>query len=194
MTDEKDKCSLDPLGDRHKAAIRDMISYIGDDPDREGLLRTPHRALKSWGELYSGYRGDPEKLLGVTFESESDEMVILKDIELFSCCEHHILPIVGKCHIGYVPYKRIVGISKLARLVDMYSRRLQIQERLTSQIADAIMKYLKPQGCMVVIDAVHYCMRMRGVSKQNSTMMTQAARSLFLDSPAVRAEFLQAIK
>lgn len=190
---EKDFCEIDPVGARLQMSIKEMLLYIGEDPNREGLIKTPERIVRSWEELYSGYREDPGKVLGTTFKSESSEMIILREIDLFSNCEHHILPIVGVCHIGYIPKDRIVGISKLARLVNIYSRRLQIQERLTRQIADAIMRYLQPLGCMVVIDAVHHCMRMRGVSKQNSVMVTQAVRGIF-DSQTVRSEFLQAIK
>ena len=189
-----DNCELDPIGNRMKGYIRDMICVIGEDPDREGLLGTPDRIIRSWKELYSGYGEKPEKILGVTFESESDEMIILKQIEFASSCEHHMMPFTGVCHIGYIPDGRIVGISKLARLVDIYSRRLQIQERVTTQIADAIMAHLKPKGCMVVMNAVHLCMRIRGVSKQNSTMITQAVRGIFADSPGVRNEFSQSIR
>ena len=189
-----DNCELDPIGVRHKAAIRDMILYIGDNPDREGLLNTPKRIIKSWRELYSGYGKDPNEVLSVTFESESNELIVLRDIDLASTCEHHMMPFTGKCHIGYIPSGRIVGISKLARLVDIFAKRLQIQERLTTQIADSIMKYLNPVGCMVVIEAVHLCMRIRGVSKQNSTMVTHAVRGMFKEDTPIRSEFLAAIK
>jgi len=178
----------------HQEAIRKMLFYIGEDPDREGLLDTPKRIFKSWGELYSGYGKDPNEVLSVTFKSESRELIVLRDIDLASTCEHHMMPFTGKCHIGYIPRERIVGISKLARLVDIFAKRLQIQERLTTQIADSIMKYLDPIGCMVVIEAVHLCMRIRGVSKQNSTMVTHAVRGMFEDDTPIRSEFLAAIK
>ena len=193
MKDEGN-CTVETVSDHHKAAIRYMFLHIGEDPDREGLVDTPKRIIKSWDELYSGYGKDPKVVLGVTFKAESDDMIILKDIEFASSCEHHAMPFTGRCHIGYIPKDRMVGISKLARLVDIYSRRLQVQERMTTQIADAIMEHLNPLGCMVVVDAVHLCMRIRGVSKQNSTMVTHAVRGIFSDDTPLRAEFLAAIK
>jgi len=191
---EPEKCELDPIGDQHKAAIRDMLLYIGEDPDREGLVDTPKRIMKSWKELYSGYGKNPKEVLGVTFKSESSELIILRDIELYSSCEHHMMPFYGRCHIGYIPTGRVVGISKLARLVEIFARRLQIQERLTAQIADSIEAFLKPAGCIVIIEATHLCMRMRGISKQNSVMRTHAVRGVFSGDTPLRAEFLAAIK
>ena len=188
------KSGFDPILASHAIAIRDMLIHIGENPDREGLLDTPKRIIKSWSELYSGYGKDPGEYLGVTFKSESSELIVLRDIDLASMCEHHAMPFTGRCHIGYIPGQRIVGISKLARLVDMFAKRLQKQERLTTQIADSIMRYLDPLGCMVVVEAVHMCMRIRGVSKQNSTMVTNAVRGIFKENTPVRSEFLAAIK
>ena len=174
--------------------ITRVLEYIGEDPAREGLLETPSRVVKSWSKLYGGYREDPAEILGKTFESECDEMVILKNIELYSCCEHHMLPFIGKVHIGYLPGTgRVVGISKLARLVECFARRLQIQERLTKQIADAIQKELSPLGVGVIIEAQHLCMQMRGVEKQNSVMATSVMLGQFRENEAARAEFLSRI-
>lgn len=174
--------------------VRKMIKQIGDDPNREGVLDTPKRVVKSWSEIFSGYKCDPVVLLGTTFASpDYDEMVILKDIEFYSTCEHHMIPFFGKAHIGYIPDKKVVGLSKLARLVECFSRRLQIQENLTNQIANTIMEILKPKGVMVVIEAKHMCMCTRGVNKQSSWMITSAVQGLFKESVS-RQEFLSLIK
>lgn len=174
--------------------IKGVLQLIGEDPTREGLLDTPKRVLKSYKELYGGYKMDPVKILGTTFDAESyDQMVICKDIEMFSTCEHHMIPFFGKVHIGYIPSKRVVGLSKLARLSDAYARRLQIQERLTQQIAKTMDDVLKPKGVMVMIEAKHMCMCARGVQKQHSLMVTTAVLGAF-KNPATRAEFLGAIK
>ena len=174
--------------------VYEMIKLIGDDPMREGLLETPRRVVNSWEHIYGGYKMRPEDVLNTQFKSnEYEEMVLLKDIEFYSTCEHHMLPFFGKAHIGYVPDGKIVGISKLARLVEVFARRLQIQERLTSQIADSLMDILKPQGCGVVIEAKHFCMVCRGVEKQHSSMSTSAIRGVFW-KPEARAEFLSMIK
>lgn len=171
-----------------------MLQHIGEDPSREGLVETPHRVVKSWKELYGGYNMDPEVVLGKHFASDNNEMVICKDIEFYSMCEHHILPIIGKVHIGYIPNGRVVGLSKLARLVEVYARRLQIQEQLTQQIADAIMKYIPGvKGVIVVVEAKHLCMCARGVNKQASLMTTSALKGCFTDGPC-RTEFLSLIK
>ena len=160
--------------------IRCIFDYIGEDRNREGLLETPKRVVKSWEHLYSGYKSDPKEILGRVFtEGACDEMVVLKNIEFYSVCEHHLLPFFGKISIGYIPDSKVVGISKLARLVEVYSRRLQIQEKMTSQIADTLMEVLQPKGVMVVAEAKHMCMVMRGVEKQNSIMLTSAIRGLF---------------
>jgi GTP cyclohydrolase I len=175
-------------------AIKHIIEIIGDDPNREGLLDTPNRVSKSYKELFSGYSGNPKETLSRVFTCKNDEMVILKDIEFFSTCEHHMIPFFGKVHIGYIPDGKVVGISKLARLVEVYARRLQIQEQMTDQIADAIVKYLAPKGVIVVVEATHLCMRARGVQKQNSTMITSAIRGVFKKQHDTRAEFLSLIK
>lgn len=176
--------------------IKQMLFAIeGDQWCREGLAETPNRVVKSWKELYSGYTKDPKEVLGTTFHTDGyDEMVILKDIELFSTCEHHLLPFFGKAHVAYVPSERVVGLSKLARVVEVFSRRLQIQERLTKQIADSINEVLCPLGVAVVIEAKHLCMLARGVGKQNSTMVTSQLSGCFRDNLSCRQEFLHAIR
>lgn len=173
--------------------IREIIDLIGDDPDREGLLETPKRVIKSWDQLFSGYKQDPADIMKTFTEGSCDEMVILKDIEFYSTCEHHMIPFFGKISIGYIPNGKVLGISKLARLVEIYARRLQIQERLVTDIADTIMKYLQPKGCMVVCEAKHLCMVARGVQKQNSIMVTNAVRGNFKEQ-VVKEEFLKMIK
>ena len=174
--------------------ISKILSVVGDDPERDGLLETPKRVISSWKELYGGYNKDPEKVLKI-FECNSYKgMVLLKNIELYSMCEHHMLPFVGKCHIAYIPNEKVVGISKLARIMEIYARRLQIQERLTDEIADCLMKVLAPKGVAIQIEAEHFCMRMRGVNKQNSTMTTTTLRGLFLNDFSTRNEFLNAIR
>jgi len=174
--------------------IKEIIKYIGDDPDREGLIETPKRVVKSWDHLFSGYGKDPKELMKVFKEDSCDEMVILKDIEFYSMCEHHMIPFFGKISIGYIPNGKVLGISKLARLVEMYARRLQIQEKLVAQIADTLMEYLEPYGVMVVCEAKHLCMVARGVEKQNSVMVTNAVRGNFKTDIGVRNEFLKMIK
>lgn len=179
-----------------KKLITDQLELIGECPNREGLKQTPNRVVKSWGEIYSGYSKKATDIL-TTFSADGhDQIIILKDIELYSMCEHHMLPFFGKAHIGYLPDPngQIVGISKLARLLDIYALRLQIQERIGEQVVDDLMKYLKPLGAVCVIEATHMCMRMRGVSKQNSTMVTSAVRGVFRDEPTIRTEFMQLIK
>jgi GTP cyclohydrolase I len=175
--------------------VRKMLVQIGEDPNREGLRRTPERFEKALRFLTSGYRQDPDKILnGAMFSVCYDEMVVVKDIELYSLCEHHLLPFFGKCHVAYIPSKKVVGLSKIARLVNMYARRLQIQERLTSQIAKAIQEKLSPEGVGVIIEARHLCMVMRGVEKQNSAAMTSAMLGVFRDSKQTRDEFLSLIR
>jgi GTP cyclohydrolase I len=174
--------------------VRKMLALIGEDPNREGLRRTPERFEKAFRYLTSGYRQDPEKLLnGAMFSVCYDNMVVVKDIELYSLCEHHLLPFFGKCHVAYIPNKKVVGLSKIARLVNMYARRLQIQERLTSQIAKAIQEKLSPEGVGVVVEARHLCMVMRGVEKQHSAAMTSAMLGAFRESKQTRDEFLSLI-
>jgi GTP cyclohydrolase I len=175
--------------------IRRMLVLLGEDPKREGLRRTPERYEKAMRFLTSGYRQDPEKVLnGAMFSVCYDEMVVVKDIEMFSLCEHHLLPFFGKCHVAYIPNKRVIGISKIARLVNMYARRLQIQERLTSQIAKAIEKNISPEGVGVIIEARHLCMVMRGVEKQNSAAVTSAMLGIFRENKQTRDEFLSLIR
>ena len=171
-----------------------MLPLLGEDPNRDGLRRTPERFEKALRFLTSGYRQDPEKLLnGAMFSVCYDEMVVVKDIEVYSLCEHHLLPFFGKCHVAYIPNKKVVGLSKIARLVNMFARRLQIQERLTNQIAKAIQEKLAPQGVGVVIEARHLCMVMRGVEKQNSEAVTSAMLGAFRDNKQTRDEFLSLI-
>lgn len=180
--------------ERGARIIRDLLTFIGEDPNREGLAKTPQRVIRSFKELYGGYTVDPKSVLGTTFESNGyNQMVICKDIEMFSTCEHHMIPFHGKVHIGYVPGERVVGLSKLARLVEVFSRRLQIQEKLTQQIADTLDEVLKPKGAMVVIEAKHFCMCARGVQKQHSSMVTSAIKGGFTEKEA-RQEFMDLIK
>ena len=170
------------------------MRLLGEDPAREGLRRTPERFEKALRYLTSGYRQDPEKLLnGATFSVCYDEMVVVKDIEFFSLCEHHLLPFFGKCHVAYIPNKRVIGLSKIARLVNMFARRLQIQERLTSQIARAIEEHISPEGVGVIVEARHLCMVMRGVEKQNSSAVTSAMFGAFRDNKQTRDEFLSLV-
>ena len=175
--------------------VRKILVQLGEDPEREGLRRTPERFEKALRYLTSGYRQDPEKLLnGAMFSVSYDEMVVVKDIELYSLCEHHLLPFFGKCHVAYIPNKKVVGLSKVARLVNMYARRLQIQERLTSQIAHTINEELKPQGVGVIIEARHLCMVMRGVEKQHSAAVTSAMLGVFRENKQTRDEFLSLVQ
>jgi GTP cyclohydrolase I len=175
--------------------IRRMIALLGEDPGREGLRRTPERYEKAMRFLTSGYRQDPEKILnGAMFKVCYDEMVVVKDIEIFSLCEHHLLPFFGKCHVAYIPNKRVIGLSKIARLVNLFARRLQIQERLTSQIAKAIQENISPEGVGVIIEARHLCMVMRGVEKQNSSAVTSAMLGGFRENKQTRDEFLALIR
>ena len=173
--------------------LEDVLVYLGEDPARNGLKDTPKRVVKSWEELFSGYDMKPEEVFTV-FEEAHDEMVILKRIRFFSFCEHHMLPFFGTVDIGYTPTGKIVGISKLARLVDVYARRLQVQERLGSQIVDAIMQHLQPTGAGVVIRAQHLCMMARGVKQPEPEMVTSALRGSFREQPKTRAEFLGLIR
>jgi GTP cyclohydrolase I len=175
--------------------IRELIVKIGEDPQREGLLKTPERVAKSYEFLTRGYRQDLATVVnGALFEAESDDMVIVKDIEFFSLCEHHMLPFFGKCHVGYIPRKKILGVSKVARIVDMFARRLQIQERLTGEVAGAMMETLDAQGVGVVIEAQHLCMQMRGVEKQHSITTTSRMLGIFRKELATRNEFMRLIR
>jgi len=179
-----------------KENITQQLQYIGEDPSREGLVDTPKRIIKSWDELYCGYNQEPKDVM-TTFSADGyDQIILLKDIELYSMCEHHMLPFFGKAHVAYIPHpeKKIVGISKLARLVDIYARRLQIQERIGEQVTTALMKYLEPQGAACIIEATHMCMRMRGVAKQQSTMSTSSLKGAFFTSAGARIELMGLIK
>ncbi|MBP1588854.1 MAG: GTP cyclohydrolase I FolE [Kiritimatiellae bacterium] len=176
---------------RMQALARQWLQELGEAPDREGLRETPRRMAEAWAYLTRGYGQDPVALLNAArFRVEANHMVIVRDIEMYSMCEHHLLPFFGVCHIGYIPRGEVVGVSKLARLVEVFSRRLQIQERLTNQIARTLMDTLKPEGVGVIIEARHLCMMMRGVEKQNSRMVTSAMLGSFHDSAATRNEFL----
>lgn len=170
-------------------AVRRLLIHIGEDPDREGLVETPRRVVKALSEMTCGYYEDPAVVLGTTFDEQSDELVAVTGIEFVSLCEHHLLPFIGQASIGYLPGARVVGLSKLGRIVDTYARRLQVQERMTTQIADAIMTHLEPRGVGVVLRAQHSCMSCRGVQK-TSTMVTSAMLGDFRDNPQLRAEFL----
>jgi GTP cyclohydrolase I len=174
--------------------IRQLLSDLGEDPDREGLKKTPERVARAWSFLTRGYREDPSALIaGAIFEEENQEMVLLKEIDFFSMCEHHLMPFFGKAHVAYIPDRRIVGLSKLARLVELYARRLQVQERLTRQIAETLQHELRPLGVAVVMEAEHLCMQMRGVEKQNSVAVTSCMLGAFRDNLATRSELLNLI-
>lgn len=175
-----------------EAAVRTLIRWAGDNPDREGLRDTPERVARAYEEFFAGYRADPEKILSATFGEveDYDEMIVLRDLRLESHCEHHIVPIIGKVHIAYVPADRVVGISKLARLVEAYSKRLQTQEVLTAQIADTLQRVLRPRGVGVVIQAAHQCMTTRGIRKPGVSMKTTRMLGCFRDDPGLRREFL----
>ena len=176
--------------------MREILSAIGEDPDRDGLQRTPRRVAEMYAEVFGGLHEEPERHLVVTFEADHDEMVMVRDIPMYSQCEHHLVPFIGKAHVAYIPGDdgRITGLSKLARLVDGFARRPQVQERLTTQIADTIDRVLQPKGVLVVIEAEHLCMSMRGVRKPGSLTVTSAVRGLFKTSAATRAEAMGFIR
>ncbi len=188
MSDDADRVSRNEA----EAAVRTLLRWAGDDPSREGLVDTPLRVARAWREWFSGYTLDPDAYLARTFEEVEgyDEMVVLRDIPFESHCEHHLAPIIGKAHVGYLPGGKVVGISKLARVVEAYSRRLQVQEKLTAQIADCIERVLQPRGVGVVIEASHECMTTRGVHTRGVSMVTSTMRGLFRDDARTRAEFL----
>lgn len=179
------------------ASVKDLLRSLGEDPDREGLQRTPERSAKAWAELTRGYHEDAAAILSVTFGGTNYQgIVAVRDVEFYSLCEHHLLPFHGKASIAYVPGSshRVVGLSKLARLVDVFARRLQVQERMTAQIADAIEQHLEAAGVVVIIDAAHSCMRMRGVGKQSSSMVTSEVRGVFREQAAARAEAFELLR
>lgn len=188
--------------EKNETPIQDSIvrilQYINEDPNRQGLVDTPKRIVKSYDHLFSGYKKDVKSIITVFDNPKCDEIVLLKNIELYSMCEHHMLPFFGQAHIAYIPDKKVIGISKLARLLEIYSRRLQIQERIGEQITSDLMKYLEPKGAACIIDAVHMCMRMRGVEKQNSSMVTSSLKGVFLQDSdhgrAARKELMDLIK
>jgi len=185
-----------PNREEAEAAVRTLLMWAGDDPDREGLVDTPSRVVRAYEEFFAGYAQDPVEMLARTFEETDgyDEMVVLRDIRLESHCEHHVVPIIGRAHVAYLPHKRVVGISKLARVVDLYAKRLQIQEKLTAQVANAINDVLQPKGVAVVIEAAHQCMTTRGIHKPGVTMVTSRMLGAFRDDAATRREFLAMIR
>ena len=176
-------------------AYRNLLEAIGEDPDRQGLLRTPIRAALALEFLTQGYRQNLDEIVnGAIFDSEASEIILVKDIELYSLCEHHLLPFIGRAHVAYIPNGKVIGLSKVARIVDVFARRLQIQENLTTQIAESLMKCLEPNGVAVVVEAKHLCMMMRGVEKQNSVMKTSCLLGSFKDDARTRSEFLSLLK
>jgi GTP cyclohydrolase I len=178
-----------------ESAVRSILVNVGENPDREGLERTPHRVAKSYGELLEGYDMDPEKVVnGALFDVEYDEMIVVKDIEFFSMCEHHMLPFVGKAHVAYIPGEKVIGLSKIPRIVEMFARRLQVQERLTTQIAGLIEEVLEPQGVAVVVEGSHMCSVMRGVKKEHAQMVTSTMLGCFKKNDKTRNEFLQHLR
>jgi GTP cyclohydrolase I len=179
---------------RVSAAVAEIIAAIGENPEREGLVRTPERVARMYEELLAGYREDPLEILNdAIFEVSYDEMVVVRDIEFYSLCEHHMLPFIGKAHVAYFPRGRVIGLSKIPRIVDLFARRLQVQERMTSQIAELLMELLNPHGVAVVLEAVHLCSVMRGVKKHDARMTTSAMHGAFRKNPASRQEFLDSI-
>jgi GTP cyclohydrolase I len=180
---------------RAEAAVRELLLAVGEDPDREGLRATPARVARSYAEVFAGLHVDPDEVLQTTFDENHDELVLVKEIPLYSTCEHHLVPWHGTAAVGYIPGAegRITGLSKLARVVDLYARRPQVQERLTSQVADAVMRRLEPQGVIVVVQAEHLCMAMRGIRKPGALTMTSAVRGIFQSDPRTRAEALSLI-
>jgi GTP cyclohydrolase I len=181
--------------ERAAAAVRELLIAVGEDPDRPGLRDTPARVARAYAETFAGLTQDPCDVLATTFDEDHDELVLVKDIPMYSTCEHHLVPFHGVAHVGYIPGDdgRVTGLSKLARLVEVYARRPQVQERMTSQIADALNDVLKPRGVLVIIQAEHLCMAMRGVRKPGSTTVTSAVRGLFRDNPATRSEAMSLV-
>ena len=179
--------------DRIRRAVREILYAVGEDPDREGLLETPDRVARMYAEIFAGLHLDPAVHLQKTFTQHADEMVLVKDIEFASCCEHHLLPFIGKAHVAYLPDGKVVGLSKLARVVDVVARRPQVQERMTEALADLIMNEVRPRGVGVIVEASHSCMTIRGVRKPGSATITSAVRGIFKTNPATRAEFMSLV-
>lgn len=192
----RDRSGLDKKNlDRIANAYRELLDAIGEDLDREGLRRTPDRAARALEFMTQGYRQDLEEIInGAVFESSASEIILVKDIELYSLCEHHLLPFIGRAHVAYIPSGKVIGLSKVARIVDVFARRLQIQENLTTQIAESLMRCLEPSGVAVVVEAKHLCMMMRGVEKQNSVMKTSCLLGVFKDDARTRSEFLSLLR
>jgi len=195
--DDMDEIELTPTNvnvDEARNLVYELIKALGEDPEREGLQNTPHRVARMYTELLMGYTIDPQKVVnGALFNITYDEMVLVRDIEFYSLCEHHMLPFVGRAHVAYIPDGKVIGLSKIPRIVDMYARRLQVQERMTRQIADFLQKTLRPQGVAVVVEAVHLCSMMRGVKKHDARMTTSAMHGAFRANLATRQEFLDNI-
>ena len=181
--------------ERIERAVREILIAVGEDPDRDGLVNTPSRVARMYAEQFAGLRQEPEDVLTTVFDAEHDEIVLVRDIEIYSMCEHHLVPFFGKAHIGYIPNAKgeITGLSKLARLADVYARRPQVQERMTSQIADALMRILEPRGVVVVLECEHLCMSMRGVRKPGATTVTSAVRGIFRQDARTRAEAMSVL-
>ena len=192
----RDRSGLDKKNlDRIANAYRELLDAIGEDLDREGLRRTPDRAARALEFMTQGYRQDLEEIInGAVFESSASEIILVKDIELYSLCEHHLLPFIGRAHVAYIPSGKVIGLSKVARIVDVFARRLQIQENLTTQIAESLMRCLEPSGVAVVVEAKHLCMMMRGVEKQNSVMKTSCLLGVFKEDARTRSEFLSLLR
>jgi GTP cyclohydrolase I len=190
-----EQASARPTQDQAEEAVRTLIRWAGDNPEREGLIQTPARVARAYREFFSGYECDPMQILATTFSEVDgyDEMVVLKDIRFESYCEHHMVPIIGRAHVAYLPEHRVVGISKLARLVDVYAKRLQIQEKMTVQIADALNTVLQPKGVAVILEAAHQCMSTRGVHKPGASLVTSRMLGAFRDDPSTRREFLSIV-
>jgi GTP cyclohydrolase IA len=188
---------MDKKNEEIRESIKNILKHLGEDPSREGLVGTPDRIIKSWEKLFGGYKIDPKDIMTIFKEDNVipfNQIILLKDIEFYSTCEHHMLPFVGKAHVAYVPKDKVCGISKLARIVEVFSRRLQIQERIGNQVTESLMEVLKPQGAACIIEAKHFCMTSRGVNKQNSVMVTSSLKGCFLTHDQTRQEFLNLIK
>ena len=197
IDDDNEQLDIDSINmdfELAKNAVEQLLQAVGEDPQREGLRNTPNRVARMYAELLSGYGADPAKIInGALFNINYDEMVLVRDIEFYSLCEHHMLPFLGRAHVAYIPAGRVIGLSKIPRMVDMYARRLQVQERMTRQIADFLQEYLAPQGVGVVVEAVHLCSMMRGVKKHDARMTTSAMHGAFRANLATRQEFLENI-